>query len=162
MNKIKEHHDLERQMGVWQIGLAEGAFSRGMGQAGVLGTECPLPSLSLCVLLFPVISPAPHLSPLCEAHVKARVSATLASFSSIQKKWVLFSRASCCSPLAACSLCLSRRCLVLGEAAPSVFQWNIWWDFSFHTIMLFNSSAIFSSLFSLRSTSKLWGVFSFC
>lgn len=54
-----------------------------------------------------------------------------------------------------------QRCLALGGAAPSVFQWNIWWDFSFHTIMPFNSSAVFSSLFSAKSTSKLWGLFPF-
>lgn len=74
MNKIKEHHDVERQVRGWQIALPEGAFSAGMGQA--LGWEqgSSFPLLSLSVLFCPVISPAPHLSPLPEAHVKARVS----------------------------------------------------------------------------------------
>lgn len=98
MNKIKEHHDVERQVRGWQIGLAEGAFSRGMGQAAVWEQSSPFPLLSLSVLFFPVISPAPHLSPLPGAHVKARVSPTVASFSSIQQSESCSAGQACPAP----------------------------------------------------------------
>lgn len=163
MNKIKEHHNVERQVRGWQIGLAEGAFSRGMRQAGLWEQSSPFPLLSLAVLFFPLISPAPHLSPLAEAPVKARVSPTVVSFSSIQRSQSCWARQACPAPwLSLCpELQEQQRCLTLGEAAPSVFQWNIWWDFSFHTTVPFNSSAVFSSLFPAKSTSKLWRLFPF-
>lgn len=155
MNKIKEHHNVERQVRGWQIGLAEGAFSQGMGQAVVWEQSSPFPLLSLSVLFFPVISPAPHLSPRPEAHVKARVSPTVASF---QKNESCSAGQACSAPWLSLPHALQerQRCLVLGEAAPSIFQWNIWWDFSFHTTMPFNSSAVFSSLFSAKSSCVKW------
>lgn len=97
MNKIKEHHNLERQIEDWQIGLAEGAFSRGMGQQGFWEQSSPFPSLSLCVLPFPIISPAPHLSPQREVCIKAGVSAA-------SKKVRLVQLDNPSSPLAARSL----------------------------------------------------------
>lgn len=159
MSKIKEHHNLERQIGDWQIGLAwRSLFTRdGVGKDS---RNRAAPFLSLCPLLFPIISPALHWSPVCEVHIKARVSATVASFSSIQKATLVQAGQAC--PALGCLLPLAlqkqQHCLTLGEAAPSVFQWNIWCAFSFHTIMLFNSSTVLSSLFSLKSTR----VFSFC
>lgn len=107
-----------------------------------------------------VISPAPDLSPLLEVRIKCRVTAAVAV--SAAPEVVLVWQGSLAGPLAAHSPLLSKSSsavLHFGEDSPSVFQWNIWCYLSFHTIMLLNSSAVFSSLFSLRNVDKFWGLF---
>lgn len=122
MHKIKEHRNLEGQIGDGQLAPAEGAFSRGTEQGGGFGNRAaPFPSY-LSARPFPLISAAPRLA-LREARIKARVSQRW-QISAASREARLVRPGWPARPLGCWRPCALQEQqpprLALGEAAPSV------------------------------------------